>query len=166
LGTSAARTPKTAAFDPERKWGLLPANGSNSTAGPSRSGGGATYIISGRVISNRPEYVNEKLGRSRAERQKRKREEEAGEAVLDKLLSRDGGRTVGAIAIEKAREARKGNTGPSKEAAGTKDVRKAAYPAEALKRIGFDPTLKAGDQGQIRDRDGKKRVGCSMPSSL
>ncbi|KDQ20112.1 hypothetical protein BOTBODRAFT_51459 [Botryobasidium botryosum FD-172 SS1] len=155
--SSTAHAGKSKNYDPDRKWGLQPANGASRPSGDASSGGGATYLFSGHVINSRAEYVSEKLGRERGEREERKRKKEE-EAVLGKLLSRDGGRSVGALAVEKARRAVLKEKGKGKE----KEMSKAgdsdedatgnaeesgskkgnAYSAQAMRSIGFDPTPK------------------------
>ncbi|GJJ09350.1 hypothetical protein Clacol_003572 [Clathrus columnatus] len=48
----------------------------------------AAYIIPGHIIGGGPEYIGEKIGRGRAERQKKKREDDEMEEKLNKLLGK------------------------------------------------------------------------------
>jgi minichromosome maintenance protein 10 len=150
------------AFDPDRKWGLMPsadkASGSNAE--------GSTYVIPGHVISaSGPEFVSEKIGRGREEKAKRRREERETDEMLHRLLGRDGGgdgdRNAAAGAVRKAREVMKTLKG-DKDAKVTKkgkNCRKVAYSAEAIKRLGFDPVVKFGREGT--DGDVQRKV-CSF----
>lgn len=131
------------AFDPERKWGILPSDAGLKSSPVTE--GGSTYVIPGHVISaSGPEYVGEKLGRGRQEKAKRQREEKETEEMLSRLLGREGGgegdRNAAAGAVRKAREVMQTLKGckPAVKQRGQKD-RKSAYSAETIKSLGFDP---------------------------
>ena len=142
---------RKSAFDPDKKWGLLPSADTGSTT---TSEGGSTYVIPGHVISaSGPEYVGEKIGRGREEKAIRRREEKKTEEILSRLLGRDGGgdgdRNAAAGAVRKAREvmkALKGDTDATLQVKKRKEQgwKKSAYSAEAIKKLGFDPIAKGG----------------------
>lgn len=168
-------------YDPGKKWGLTPTALAPSTVATRAStslGGGTTYVLSGHVVSHTgkqgaPEYTHEVLGRSRSEKLKRKRDAAEEEKVLNALLGRDGGKTDGAKALEKARtaieemkrpkgkgkekekEAAKGN-----EATSEGGPKKVGYTVSTLRAIGFDPTAKG--QTKLGEEDAAKRVRKSI----
>lgn len=151
--TSHGRKP---AFDPDRKWGLLPSADVTSRSNAE----GSTYVIPGHVISAAgPEYVSEKIGRGREERAKRRREEQKTDEMLSRLLGRDGGgdgdRNAAAGAVRKAREVMKTLKGDKdtevKKKKAEKDRRKTSYSAEAIKKLGFDPIAKGGRENNEED---------------
>jgi hypothetical protein len=135
---------KSDGYDPSRKQGLIPV-GAQALPPDSRnlSGDtGAMYIVGTQVV--RPskgggeEYVSENIGRERQEKSKRRRERDEEEDRLNQLLTRDGGLSSGAKALAQVRA----TTGSAKQLGlrtNEKSTR-AAFSAEALKRIGFDPT--------------------------
>lgn len=96
-------------FDGESKWGLLPE--------------GSTYIFAGHVIGGGggggPEYVEEKIGRSRAEQAKRRREARETDEMLNKQLGR---------------------------ARGEQGEQKRSYSAATVKLLGFDPSGKKAEK--------------------
>ncbi|KIJ47326.1 hypothetical protein M422DRAFT_45867 [Sphaerobolus stellatus SS14] len=163
-GMSTSNKARKPAFDPDRKWGLLPDE--SKVGGGSGSGEGTTYVISGHVISSsRPEYVEEKIGRGRAERLKRRREEEETEKMLNTVLGRDGdgvNPNSAAGAVRKAREVMKmlkgekaDKKGSSSDSAKEAGPAKKGYSAEAIKRIGFDPMAKSGRDEKTADTQRK-----------
>ncbi|KAF8154202.1 hypothetical protein B0H34DRAFT_80664 [Crassisporium funariophilum] len=103
VGTSGMSTSSSskrkAAFDPSRQWGLKPEDGS--------TGDGATYVISGHVVSGtssdpRTMYVSETIGREGQARAQRKAGgKDAADKALKKLLERD---KEGMRAVMRARE--------------------------------------------------------------
>ncbi|KAJ7146150.1 hypothetical protein C8R44DRAFT_836988 [Mycena epipterygia] len=163
MSTSAVRKRKPD-YDPRRKWGLKPLDADS---------GGATYLVSGHIISGGAGvadlrdsmYIGESMGRegqAKASRKLAARDDD--ERVLKALLGRD---TEGMKPVMKAREvglaekaeqeAAKGDKrkGKKKADAGdgptaSKDVApkaaptKNAYSAQVMKQLGFDPTLKGG----------------------
>jgi minichromosome maintenance protein 10 len=122
-----------------------------------------TYVIPGHVVSTGsragPEYVEEKIGRGREERVKRKREEKATEAMLNKMLG-SGSRT-GAGMVQKARavmkELKGGKTATTAAVIAAKAGR--GYSAEAIKKLGFDPGAKRGQKG---DFDTRRKVSWAV----
>lgn len=163
--TSTAKAAKSKSFDPDKKWGLLPAASSSRPSDANGSGGATTtYMFSGHVIKSGPEYLNETFGRGRGEREERKRRQEE-EVVLAKLLTKDG-RSTGALAVEKARLAMKKDKGKAVDKGAGAEVgsaadpkvevkRSTAFSAQTMKKLGFDPTAKAGVSERKLD---KKRV--------
>ncbi|KAF8583408.1 hypothetical protein K439DRAFT_1412151 [Ramaria rubella] len=167
IGTSGMTTTahiRKPAFDPERKWGLLPADGGSRSGAESAS----TYVIPGHVISGSgPEYVGEKIGRGREEKAKRRREEKETDAMLNRLLGRDGGgagdRNAAAGAVRRAREVMKSLKGEKTRAKDKgKECRKSAYSAEAIKRLGFDPVSKSVQESNAGDVKRKLEVLASL----
>lgn len=82
-GLSTAAKRSKPAFDPARRWGLLPDNS---------GGGGATYVVSGHVVAGgsdpRSVHVGEAVGREAQAKAARASAKEADRA-LQKLLQRD-----------------------------------------------------------------------------
>lgn len=101
--SSSVKQPK-AAYDPARKWGLLPASGlaPGATKTSASLGGGATYVMPGVVVSaQRDKLVSEVMGREKHAKNRRK----ADERELEKLLANDGSQSTGARAVVMARQA-------------------------------------------------------------
>ncbi|KAF8485480.1 hypothetical protein JB92DRAFT_2836875 [Gautieria morchelliformis] len=165
MGTSGMTTTphgRKPAFDPDKKWGLLP------SADTASSAEGSTYVIPGHVISaSGPEYVSEKIGRGREEKAKRRRDEKKTDEMLHRLLGRDGGgdgnRNAAAGAVRKAREVMKTLKG-DKDAMKKKgkDSTKIAYSAETIKRLGFDPVVKVGRESTEGDVQRKLDILASL----
>lgn len=122
------------------------------------------------------EHLSEKLGRGRAGKRRRKLEEKETEKLMEKLMEREGkGGSTGAkylAAIDaknkNMNKVKKGPKGAGEGGSGTDALdgevdgendeadaaRKRVFGAEAVKKIGFDPTSKRGE----RDEDQSKRV--------
>ena len=92
---------RKAAYDPQRKWGLTPAEGGN--VAPSPEVDGATYIVAGHVVAGgkRDLFVNESVGREAQARAARKASSRDTDAALKRLLARD---KEGMKAVQKARK--------------------------------------------------------------
>ncbi|WRT65218.1 uncharacterized protein IL334_002161 [Kwoniella shivajii] len=159
-------------FDPKRQTGLLPAAGRQAAPkGAENGGGGATYVVGGGVVNTGSvsrgglkgfgqEYLSEKLGRSRAEKRKRQLEDKEAEKALERLLEREGqSGSTGAkylSVIEQEREksdkkkisiSKNGKSEKNRDNVGIDEMeRKRPFGAEAIKRIGFDPTSRAGNR--------------------
>ncbi|WVQ68779.1 uncharacterized protein L199_006988 [Kwoniella botswanensis] len=150
-------------YDPKRKQGLLPAAGRQAAPrGIENGGGGATYVVGGGVINTGSvsrgglkgfgeEYLSEKLGsRSKSEKRKRHLEEKMAEKALQGLLDREGrGGSTGAkylAVLDKDKESKKKKQKKvGKEDNGGEEIeRKRPFGAEAIKKIGFDPTSRSG----------------------
>ncbi|KAF7759679.1 hypothetical protein Agabi119p4_11374 [Agaricus bisporus var. burnettii] len=149
--SSSSSHKRKSQYDPARQWGLK----------PEESARGSTYIISGHVVGGansdpRNMYVGETMGREGQAKAQRKSAGDADRA-LKTLLERD---RDGMRAVMLAREATQsskttGAVGTTKTSGrsvsfGGDDLSeplgKSAYKAEVVKQLGFDPTLKAGQQ--------------------
>jgi minichromosome maintenance protein 10 len=153
-------------YDPARSWGLKPEENYND-------GGGATYVVSGHVVSGSGSgsgmFVGESLGREVQAKAARKMAGRETEKALSQLLMRD---KEGMQAVVKAREAalknkekasgkRNENTaqkGKRKEAEVKcgevgleKDTRRGGYSAAIIKNLGFDPSAKVGQGPPAHD---------------
>jgi hypothetical protein len=135
---------KSDGYDPSRKRGLIPVGAQAVPSDPQNlsDDAGAMYIIGTQVV--RPskgggeEYVSENIGRERQEKGKRRRERAEEEERLNQLLTRDGGLSSGAKALAQVRATNSGAKQPGPRT--NEKSTRAAFSAEALKRIGFDPT--------------------------
>ncbi|EJU00220.1 hypothetical protein DACRYDRAFT_117278 [Dacryopinax primogenitus] len=137
VGTSGFTTSRPSSGpDYQKKQGLLPAKGRPMTA-PRDSGGGPTYIMEGHVLRSnaRPapqeEFVGEKLGRERVERDLRKKKRSKMDEELKDLL--DGkttkltihGNRIGRVVEESTEHAKV----------------KSAFGPDTVKKIGFNPAF-------------------------
>lgn len=98
--TSSSTYKRKTAYDPQRQWGLKPEDGS--------IGDGATYVVSGHVVSGtssdpRTTYLTETIGRDGQAKAKRKMGggQDAADRALKALLERD---KEGMKAVMSARE--------------------------------------------------------------
>lgn len=147
---------RKAQYDPVRQWGLKPEEATR----------GSTYVISGHVVGGssfdpRNMYVGEAIGREGQAKAQRKSTGD-GDRALKALLERD---RTGMRAVMLAREASNPSSGSAKhgrrdgKVAGELEKRpvslgdgeslssgKSAFKAEVVKQLGFDPTLKVGQQ--------------------
>lgn len=87
IGSGSQR--RKAAYDPQRKWGLSPADGS---AAPSSAVDGATYVVAGHVVAagKRDLFLNETVGREAQARAARQASSRDTDRTLKRLLARDG----------------------------------------------------------------------------
>ena len=178
---STSQKRKAAAYDPQRKWGLAPAEDS---ATPSSTAEGATYVVAGHIVAagKRDLFVNETVGREAQARAARKAGSRDVDKTLKRLLARD---KEGMKAVQEARAfakkmkdqqgtatnpARKGGLSGGKkqeedssseaesrsqsedDSDGSSRPTKNAYSAQVIKQLGFDPTRRSG-KGQSRDDD-------------
>lgn len=145
-------------YDPSRKTGLLPRDGARAAPrGPDNGGGGATYIVGSGVARigrtegaiapiGDPDLAN-KLGRNTAIKRKRKMEEAEAEAALTRMFEKNGdGTSAGAKYLQAL-----GKAPTAEKEPGWEEKSKRVYSAQAIKRIGFDPTGR-------RDENAEKRV--------
>jgi minichromosome maintenance protein 10 len=94
MGVSSGSQKRKAAYDPQRKWGLAPANGS---AGPSSSSQvdaeGPTYVVAGHIVAGasgkHDMFLKEKVGREAQARAARKANSRDSDVTLKRLLARD-----------------------------------------------------------------------------
>jgi len=102
LSVGSSSQKRKAAYDPQRKWGLSPAEGA---AGPSSSSEvqGATYVVAGHVVAagKRDLFVNENVGREAQARASRLANSRDTDAALKRLLARD---KEGMRAVQEARK--------------------------------------------------------------
>lgn len=173
-GRNGRRTDTAGEYNPSKKTGLLPRD--------TREARQPTYVDGNRIVRDAAasvgfEFVGEKLGRTKMEKMKRKRDEKEADAKILDLLDKDGGSTQGGKYLELARrqqraeEREKENErkAEKKKSSGKgmkrKDVvsseeevdreedegrkrKKSAFKPEHIKAIGFDPTMLA--TGAIR----------------
>jgi len=101
MGVGSNPQGRKAAYDPQRKWGLAPAEGGN--VAPSPEVDGATYIVAGHVVAGgkRDLFVNENVGREAQARAARKANSRDTDAALKQLLARD---KEGMKAVQEARK--------------------------------------------------------------
>ena len=166
-----SNTKKKPAYDPARQWGLKP-EGSPS---------GSTYVFSGHVVSgsagdSRSMHVGETIGREAHAKASRISAKDA-DRTLKALLERD---KEGTRAVLKARQASgrkdetEDNTSSSskgeesdilsrggedeEETSQPEPPRKNAYSVDVVRKLGFDPTSKAGKKNKQEVADIQRRV--------
>lgn len=106
MAVSSGSQKRKAAYDPQRKWGLAPANGS---AGPSSSSQvdaeGPTYVVAGHIVAGaagkHDMFLKEKVGREAQARAARKANSHDTDVTLKRLLARD---KEGMRAVQEARK--------------------------------------------------------------
>lgn len=164
-GMSASSAPKRKpTYDPARQWGLKPEDSSLSNSG-------ATYVVSGHVVSGsgadpRALFVAESMGREGQAKAKRKLKD--SDRALKSLLDKDKqgmravvmAREVG-LEQKKAKEGDRRRKGEDPQQSAKSESKKkflveddlqpgsrakSAYSAGVIKQLGFDPTAKAGQR--------------------
>lgn len=167
LGNNSKKKP---AYDPTRQWGLKPEDSSS----------GSTYVFSGHVVSgssgdSRSMYVSETIGREAQAKASRVSAKDA-DRTLKSLLEKD---KEGTRALLKARQVACRNDGAkgigspsqklesdhihsdSEEEGGTSRPhapRKNAYSADIIKKLGFDPTSRAGKKSKQQVAELQRKV--------
>ena len=165
LGNNSKKKP---AYDPTRQWGLKPEEPSS----------GSTYVFSGHVISgsggdSRSMYVSETIGREAQAKASRISAKDA-DRTLKALLEKD---KEGTRALIKARQAssrkdasRDTNSSSSKrksdppsdsegeDSSQLHPPRKNAYSADMIRKLGFDPTSKAGKKSKHEVAELRRKV--------
>jgi minichromosome maintenance protein 10 len=185
--STVAKSSTRDAYDPSRKWGLLPVAGLNPAASKTSAslGGGTTYVTPGVVISSqRDKALSEVMGRERHDRKRRQTEKEAQERELARLLEKDGGKTGGAKAVTMARQAlaakrtpveskRKGMVTTSEDILAAIELKgsdsrssRRVFSATAVKRIGFDPSAKPGSSERRHDNDRVVRISLCISGTM
>ncbi|THH12507.1 hypothetical protein EW146_g7635 [Bondarzewia mesenterica] len=147
-GLSTAAPKRKPAYDPAQKWGLKPDPDKGSLA--PNDGGGATYIVSGHVVSSsqsRGLFVGESLGRDAQAKAQRKATLRETDNTLKKLLERD---REGMKAVTKARE----------YAEKMKEQGKVTKSKEKLREIALARSSKDIELGS---RPGRQRSAVSAP---
>jgi minichromosome maintenance protein 10 len=106
LGSGSQK--RKAAYDPQRKWGLQPANGSVGSPSSSQleGGEGPTYVVAGHIVAGgaagkHDMYLKEKLGREAQARAARLTNSRDTDVALKRLLARD---KEGMRAVQEARK--------------------------------------------------------------
>ena len=140
MGVGSNPQGRKAAYDPQRKWGLAPAEGGN--VAPSPEVDGATYIVAGHVVAGgkRDLFVNENVGREAQARAARKANSRDTDVVLKRLLARD---KEGMKAVQEARKFAKNVLG--KQNAEGKALRKDAASRKKRKKKGEGDDMSDGD---------------------
>lgn len=146
----------------DNRKGLLPPAGARPTPrGPDNGGGGAIYIIGGGVINTGlfgDENIAGRIGRNLAEKKKRRQEKKEAEKEFQMLYERErgiGGGTTGGLYLEALkRKHKKEESSPERDE--DEQERKPVFSAEAIKRIGYDPSAK---RGQFSKEEDQKRLG-------
>lgn len=154
-------------IDHRNKTGLLPAAGPQAAPrGADNGGGGVTYVVGGGVVRANgseglkgwgEEHLSEKLGRSRADKRKRRLEEKEAEEALSRMMMQKegvGGKYLVAAANHRRADDEMGKNGKRaqndaamRRKADTEKIQDVAlnvgkkpFSAQSIKRIGFDPT--------------------------
>ena len=128
MGVSSGSQKRKAAYDPQRKWGLAPANGSAGPSSSSKAGAeGPTYVVAGHIVAGAAAgkhdmFLKETVGREAQARAARKANSHDTDVALKRLLARD---KEGMRAVQEAREFAKG-TKKKQRVAGGKVVGKEA----------------------------------------
>jgi hypothetical protein len=129
MGVGSGSQKRKAAYDPQRKWGLQPANGSVGSPSSSQleGGEGPTYVVAGHIVAGgaagkHDMFLKEKLGREAQARAARRTNTRDTDVALKRLLARD---KVGMKAVQEARKfAMKAKAREKQPIANGKDVRK------------------------------------------
>jgi hypothetical protein len=108
MGVGSGSHKRKAAYDPQRKWGLQPANG--SVGSPSsfqlEGGEGPTYVVAGHIVAGgaagkHDMFLKEKVGREAQARAARRTNSRDTDVALKRLLARD---KEGMRAVQEARK--------------------------------------------------------------
>ncbi|KAJ3546406.1 hypothetical protein NM688_g5519 [Phlebia brevispora] len=172
--TSAAK--RKPDYDPARQWGLKPDLDRSE-------GTGATYVVSGHVVSGGKSslFISETLGRDAQAKAARKVAARDADHALQHLLKKDreGTRAVKAARdfgkkmmsqdVESRHEHRKGKKrvegDDTEEDDDDEKPAKNAYSASLIKGIGFDPTGKSGRHVKDAEVEKKLRTLASLQAS-
>ncbi|TFY67206.1 hypothetical protein EVJ58_g1772 [Rhodofomes roseus] len=160
-GMSTFAKRKKPDHDPARQWGLKPEPDNN----------GATYVVSGHIISGSNDskslFLSESMGRDAQARASRKASTLEADRALQQLLKRDKAgsqalATARAFAKKQARKVKKEEKGQPRQKAKAGNASDAesgseaseeeenqqplkhVYSAQLIKQLGFDPTAKDG----------------------
>lgn len=167
----------------QTKTGLLPANGPQAAPRDiENGGGGVTYVVGGGVIRSGgqegglkgwgDEHLGEKLGRSRAEKRKKRMNDKEAEEALSRLVGQKqgvGGQYLAAAdrhrkAQEEAEEALSGRAKrvkrPEKDKVeeGGEEVTRKTFSADSIKKIGFDPTSLSSNPRYMDQIDKRRKA--------
>jgi hypothetical protein len=107
MGVGSGSQKRKAAYDPQRKWGLQPANGSvgSSSSSQLEGGEGPTYVVAGHIVAGGASgkhdmFLKEKVGREAQARAARRTNSRDTDVALKRLLARD---KDGMRAVQEAR---------------------------------------------------------------
>jgi hypothetical protein len=123
-------------------------------------GGGATYVVDGRVLSSAggPDAADV----TRLKGLRKKKEEER---ALEEVLRRDGGKTaaakvlrLGAAHLKAKKGGGAGEVELQEEMEVENEAPKKVYSAELVKSIGYDPSKRSGNAGRPKEGDGVRQV--------
>jgi len=155
MGVSSNSQRHKAAYDPQRKWGLSPAEGGNIAS--SSEVDGATYLVAGHVVAagKRDLFVNETVGREAQARAARKANSRDTDAALKRLFARD---REGMKAVQEARKFAKNVLG--KQNAEAKALRKDGSFSRRKKKKRERDDVSDGDSESESEIDG----GCASAS--
>ena len=108
MGVGSGSQKRKAAYDPQRKWGLQPANGSVGSPSSSQleGGEGPTYVVAGHIVAGGASgkhdmFMKEKVGREAQARAARRTNSRDTDVALKRLLARD---KEGMKAVQEARK--------------------------------------------------------------
>ena len=106
MAVSSGSQKRKAAYDPQRKWGLTPANGSAGSPSSSQvDAEGPTYVVAGHIVAGAAGkhhmFLKEKVGREAQARAARKANSHDTDVTLKRLLARD---KEGMRAVQEARK--------------------------------------------------------------
>ncbi len=108
MGMGSGSRKRKAAYDPQHKWGLQPANGSVGSPSSSQleGGEGPTYVVAGHIVAGgaagkHDMFLKEKVGREAQARAARRTNSRDTDVALKRLLARD---SEGMEAVQEARK--------------------------------------------------------------
>jgi hypothetical protein len=108
MGVGSGSQKRKADYDPQRKWGLQPANGSVGSPSSSQleGGEGPTYVVAGHIVAGgaagkHDMFLKEKVGREAQARAARRTNSRDTDVALKRLLARD---KEGMKAVQEARK--------------------------------------------------------------
>ncbi|CAE6412801.1 unnamed protein product [Rhizoctonia solani] len=162
-------------YDPSRKWGLMPSTAQQNAAASSESarlGGGATYVVDGRVFSGFDSGgFNSDTTRLK---QLNKRKEE--ELALEEVIRRDGGKTpaaqilkMGAAHLKSLKSSGAGssaNDASDEQLDTANEGPKKVYSADLVKSIGFDPSRRSANNGRPKEGEGMRQLVANLDRSI
>ncbi|CAE6461721.1 unnamed protein product [Rhizoctonia solani] len=162
-------------YDPSRKWGLTPSSGQQNLAASSESaklGGGATYIVDGRVFSGF-DTGGIDADAARLKGLRKKKEEEL---AIEEIIRKDGGKTPAAQILKKGAAHLKSlnSTGagtstsnaPDDQLGTAEEAPKKVYSANLVKSIGFDPSRHSGNSGRPKEGEGMRKLVANLDRSI
>ncbi|CAE6468769.1 unnamed protein product [Rhizoctonia solani] len=163
------------AYDPSRKWGLTPSVGQqNAAASPesAKLGGGATYIVDGRVFSGL-DTGGIDADTARLKGLRKKKEEEL---AIEEIIRKDGGKTpaaqilkMGAAHLKSLKSTNAGastSDTPDEQLGAADEAPKKVYSADLVKSIGFDPSRRSGNSGRPKEGEGMRKLVANLDRSI